>query len=246
MMHTSNSASDVLNVIVHQQQMREYINKETNPIWALRNITNGTYLFNSKKYGTLFANKELLFGSTLDSLLIDETTKANLLYKDQLVVGQNTDYTSAELFTLNGKLFMAEVVRWPVQYKNQTVAIGIFVKPTKNLKMILEMYKDYESIYNPIAESMMADLKLRDKLIGVFVLFGLTLKQISGLLDISTVRVSNILGRICRSKFGVAAGGQYYAKKLIELGLYKQIILEIFNSKYSDLLIEAYELSHKA
>ena len=77
------------------------------------------------------------------------------------------------------------------------------------------------------------------------VLFGLTIKQIAELLGVSMVRISEILRRICRSKFGIRGGGQRYREKLISLGIYKQFLWELSNSEYTELLLEAYQLSKK-
>ena len=225
-------------------QMHKYIHEDSAPAWAIRN-SSGKYLYGTTKYADLMANKISVQGNGVDSLGIDDATIADIYYKDKLTLEQNRILISPELFMLNGRLIIAEVRRYPLLVKTEEVAIGVVVAPLSNLKLILDKYKTYSFIQEPHITNTTPFFKLRDKLIGIMVLFGLTIKQIAELLGVSMVRISEILRRICRSKFGIRGGGQRYREKLISLGIYKQFLWELSNSEYTELLLEAYQLSKK-
>ena len=237
---SSSSLSEKVHAIV--LQMHKYINEDSTPAWAIRS-SSGEYLYGTAKYADLMANQTAVQGNSVDSLSIDDATIADIYYKDKLTLEQNKILISPEIFMLNGKLTIAEVRRYPLLDKTEAVAVGVIVTPLSHLKLILDKYKDHSFIQEPQISGTIPFFKLRDKLIGIMVLFDLTVREIATLLGVSVTRISGILGRICRSKFGMPGGGRHYREKLISLGIYKQFLWELSGSEYRGLLLEAYQLS---
>lgn len=222
-------------------QMQEHIKSELNPIWAIRNL-EGKFLFTSDSYTLAFTDNMTSSDYAPESLSIDKATIDNILLLDKDVLEKRSTIISPEVFIHKGVFMIEEVVRYPLFYNDQIVAIGILINPVADLHSLLIKYKTYNR-KNLIKDDSLLNMKPRDKLIGVFVLLDLSLKQMASLLKISTTRVSSILHRICRSKYDVEGGGQSYREQLVSRGIYKQFIWEVFHSEYSDMLLNAFTIS---
>lgn len=197
-------------------------NAQQGQLWAIRD-ENSAYIAYSNGYAELFGLKNKQ-DKSINSLTVDMQTKESILVKDHQVLKSAKTQTVAEAFIVNDELYIAEISRYPLGSKKDKVnAIGIVIAPLPKTKQIKRLNNKQRG-----------KLSNRDLLIGLLLIHRWKGYQIAEHLSISQTRLTQIVGRICRSYFMVAGGGAVYRKLLIESGIYKQIPLTLLNQYSSE------------
>ena len=192
--------------------------------WALRDKA-ARYLAASPDYLHML-NKAVDTPLTVNSLALDEVSKASMLYQDSLAFKSQNKLTSLQGVILKDRFKLLEVTRYPLSdsVDSSALALGVIVK---HITAPEQLASSVTNLTGHFPSNLCKNLKERDFMIGLLLLDNWSHSAIANSLQISYSRLNHIFFRICRSNFGVAGGGAKFRELFIQNALYRQVPLNI-------------------